>query len=67
MCGSPMDVLELKNGSAEADSSDILFVLIDLYKSVNVIALYISVFLYSTCDKLRPAGQTSLDNIAALI
>uniref|UniRef100_A0A3Q1HS74 Guanylate cyclase n=1 Tax=Anabas testudineus TaxID=64144 RepID=A0A3Q1HS74_ANATE len=31
MCGSPMDVLEMKNGSVEADSSDILFVLIDLY------------------------------------
>uniref|UniRef100_A0A7N6AWX7 Guanylate cyclase n=1 Tax=Anabas testudineus TaxID=64144 RepID=A0A7N6AWX7_ANATE len=35
MCGSPMDVLEMKNGSVEADSSDILFVLIDLYKSVD--------------------------------
>ncbi|XP_044034337.1 heat-stable enterotoxin receptor isoform X2 [Siniperca chuatsi] len=31
MCGSPMDVVEVKNGSKEADSSDILFVLIDLY------------------------------------
>ncbi|KAK2820861.1 hypothetical protein Q5P01_023820 [Channa striata] len=31
MCGSPMDVVEMKNGSAEAESSDILFVLIDLY------------------------------------
>uniref|UniRef100_A0A7N6BD90 Guanylate cyclase n=1 Tax=Anabas testudineus TaxID=64144 RepID=A0A7N6BD90_ANATE len=33
MCGSPMDVLEMKNGSVEADSSDILFVLIDLYNT----------------------------------
>ncbi|XP_070782878.1 guanylyl cyclase C [Enoplosus armatus] len=31
MCGSPMDIVEVKNGSKEADSSDILFVLIDLY------------------------------------
>nr|XP_057918635.1 guanylyl cyclase C [Doryrhamphus excisus] len=31
MCGSVMDVLEAKNLSAEADSSDILFILIDLY------------------------------------
>lgn len=31
MCGSPMDVLEVKNSIPEADSSDILFVLIDLY------------------------------------
>ncbi|XP_070707479.1 guanylyl cyclase C [Pempheris klunzingeri] len=31
MCGSPMDVVEMKNGSKEADSSDILFILIDLY------------------------------------
>lgn len=34
MCGSPMDLLEAKNGTKEADSSDILFLLIDLYKSV---------------------------------
>lgn len=34
MCGTPMDVMEVKNGSPEADSSDILFILIDLYKSV---------------------------------
>ncbi|XP_078019732.1 guanylyl cyclase C isoform X2 [Epinephelus lanceolatus] len=31
MCGTPMDVMEVKNGSPEADSSDILFILIDLY------------------------------------
>nr|XP_046232669.1 heat-stable enterotoxin receptor [Scatophagus argus] len=31
ICGSPMDVLELKNGTKEADNSDILFILIDLY------------------------------------
>uniref|UniRef100_A0A3Q3L8C5 Guanylate cyclase n=1 Tax=Mastacembelus armatus TaxID=205130 RepID=A0A3Q3L8C5_9TELE len=31
ICGSPMDVVEVKNISAEADSSDILFLLIDLY------------------------------------
>lgn len=34
MCGSPRDLLEAKNGNKEADSSDILFLLIDLYKSV---------------------------------
>lgn len=34
MCGSPMDLLGAKNGTQEADSSDILFLLIDLYKSV---------------------------------
>lgn len=34
MCGSPMDILEAKNGTKEADNSDILFLLIDLYKSV---------------------------------
>lgn len=34
MCGSPMDLLGAKNGTKEADSSDILFLLIDLYKSV---------------------------------
>ncbi|TMS22144.1 Heat-stable enterotoxin receptor [Larimichthys crocea] len=31
MCGSPADILEAKNGIKEADSADILFVLIDLY------------------------------------
>uniref|UniRef100_A0A672FP54 Guanylate cyclase n=1 Tax=Salarias fasciatus TaxID=181472 RepID=A0A672FP54_SALFA len=31
MCGSPLDLLELKNGSKEANKKDILFVLIDLY------------------------------------
>ncbi|KAJ3608358.1 hypothetical protein NHX12_025406 [Muraenolepis orangiensis] len=31
MCGSPADVLEMKNGMAEADTGDILFMLIDLY------------------------------------
>eukprot|EP00064_Thunnus_orientalis_P013342 superscaffoldBa00002157_g13381 len=35
MCGSPKDLAELKNGSREADSSDIAFILIDLYKSMN--------------------------------
>ncbi|KAI3365534.1 hypothetical protein L3Q82_010621, partial [Scortum barcoo] len=31
MCGSPMDLVEAKNGTREADSSEILFVLIDLF------------------------------------
>ncbi|XP_039990328.1 heat-stable enterotoxin receptor [Xiphias gladius] len=31
MCGSPMDIVEVKNGSTEADSSENLFILIDLY------------------------------------
>ncbi|XP_077407656.1 guanylyl cyclase C [Vanacampus margaritifer] len=31
MCGSVKDVVEVKNLSAEADSSEILFILIDLY------------------------------------
>ncbi|KAM9837381.1 guanylyl cyclase C [Aulostomus maculatus] len=31
MCGSPEDIMEVKNGSMEADKSDILFILIDLY------------------------------------
>ncbi|XP_037611855.1 heat-stable enterotoxin receptor [Sebastes umbrosus] len=31
MCGSPMDVEEMKNISKEADNSDIIFILIDLY------------------------------------
>lgn len=35
ICGSPEELLELKNGSKEADSSDLLFILIDLYKSVT--------------------------------
>ncbi|XP_030611069.1 heat-stable enterotoxin receptor [Archocentrus centrarchus] len=34
MCGSPVDVVEMKNGSKAADSSDILFILIDLYNDV---------------------------------
>lgn len=34
MCGSPQDILEAKNGTKEADNSDVLFLLIDLYKSV---------------------------------
>lgn len=34
MCGSPMDLVEAKNGTEGADSSEILFILIDLYKSV---------------------------------
>uniref|UniRef100_A0A3B3ZKP8 Guanylate cyclase n=1 Tax=Periophthalmus magnuspinnatus TaxID=409849 RepID=A0A3B3ZKP8_9GOBI len=35
MCGSPADVEEAKRGIPEADNSDILFFLIDLYKSVH--------------------------------
>ncbi|XP_034427387.1 heat-stable enterotoxin receptor [Hippoglossus hippoglossus] len=31
MCGSPMDILEVKRSTPEADSSDNLFILIDLY------------------------------------
>ncbi|XP_068162241.1 guanylyl cyclase C [Antennarius striatus] len=31
MCGSPTDLLEAKNATKEADRSDILFILIDLY------------------------------------
>ncbi|XP_040922655.1 heat-stable enterotoxin receptor [Toxotes jaculatrix] len=31
MCGSPMDIVEVKSGSPEADSSNNLFILIDLY------------------------------------
>ncbi|CAG5910418.1 unnamed protein product [Menidia menidia] len=34
MCGSPMDLLQLKNGSQVADSSDIVFILIDLYNDI---------------------------------
>ncbi|XP_035525886.1 heat-stable enterotoxin receptor [Morone saxatilis] len=33
-CGSPMDILEVKNGTKEADNSDILFILIDLYNDI---------------------------------
>lgn len=35
MCGSPQDILEAKNGTEGADKNDILFLLIDLYKSVT--------------------------------
>ncbi|KAG7226515.1 hypothetical protein INR49_003836, partial [Caranx melampygus] len=31
MCGSPMDILEVKNSSTEADGIENLFILIDLY------------------------------------
>uniref|UniRef100_A0A665UCD6 Guanylate cyclase n=1 Tax=Echeneis naucrates TaxID=173247 RepID=A0A665UCD6_ECHNA len=31
MCGSPMDIVEVKDGSKDADSSNNLFILIDLY------------------------------------
>ncbi|XP_060884802.1 guanylyl cyclase C isoform X1 [Labrus mixtus] len=34
ICGSPQDVIEVKNGSKEADSSEILFLLIDLYNDI---------------------------------
>uniref|UniRef100_A0A3P9PUZ1 Guanylate cyclase n=1 Tax=Poecilia reticulata TaxID=8081 RepID=A0A3P9PUZ1_POERE len=34
ICGSVSDLLEMKNDSRLADSSDFLFILIDLYKSV---------------------------------
>ncbi|XP_074519446.1 guanylyl cyclase C [Halichoeres trimaculatus] len=34
MCGSPQDLIEVKNGSEEADSSEIVFLLIDLYNDV---------------------------------
>ncbi|XP_045924419.1 heat-stable enterotoxin receptor [Micropterus dolomieu] len=34
MCGSPMDVVEMKNECKKADDSDILFILIDLYNDV---------------------------------
>ncbi|XP_037547260.1 heat-stable enterotoxin receptor [Nematolebias whitei] len=34
ICGSPMDLLEVKNGSKAADSSSFLFVLIDLYNDI---------------------------------
>nr|XP_023009143.2 heat-stable enterotoxin receptor isoform X1 [Maylandia zebra] len=34
MCGSPMDLVEIKNGFKAADSSDIAFILIDLYSDV---------------------------------
>lgn len=35
MCGSPADVEKVKTGVPEADNGDILFFLIDLYKSVR--------------------------------
>ncbi|XP_056152809.1 guanylyl cyclase C [Lampris incognitus] len=31
VCGSPNDLLEVKNGSVEADSKEVVFILIDLY------------------------------------
>ncbi|XP_029933944.1 heat-stable enterotoxin receptor [Myripristis murdjan] len=31
ICGSPEDVVEVKNGSKEADTGEVLFILIDLY------------------------------------
>ncbi|KAM4624528.1 guanylyl cyclase C [Polymixia lowei] len=31
VCGSPQDIVEFKNGSVEAESSELLFILIDLY------------------------------------
>uniref|UniRef100_A0A3Q1FRK2 Guanylate cyclase n=1 Tax=Acanthochromis polyacanthus TaxID=80966 RepID=A0A3Q1FRK2_9TELE len=34
LCGSPKDLVELKNISAEADSSDFLFILVDLFNDV---------------------------------
>ncbi|XP_061565050.1 guanylyl cyclase C [Cololabis saira] len=37
MCGSPDDLLEAKNGSKAADSSDLLFILIDLYNDIYYI------------------------------
>ncbi|MED6251946.1 hypothetical protein ATANTOWER_004981, partial [Ataeniobius toweri] len=37
VCGSVMDLLEVKNGSKAADSSDFLFILIDLYNDVYYI------------------------------
>lgn len=41
-----MDVLEMKNGTIEADSSDILFVLIDLYKSVLLTLISFNIFIF---------------------
>lgn len=49
-----MDVLEAKKGIKEADNSDILFFLIDLYKSVlfiNLISFSISIFSLFTLLK----------------
>uniref|UniRef100_A0A3P8RYT8 Guanylate cyclase n=1 Tax=Amphiprion percula TaxID=161767 RepID=A0A3P8RYT8_AMPPE len=34
LCGSPKDLVELKNISAAADSSDLLFILVDLFNDV---------------------------------
>lgn len=48
MCGSPMDLVEIKNGSKAADSSDIAFILIDLYRLV-LLNHFNSVPIYSTC------------------
>lgn len=48
MCGSPMDLVEIKNGSKAADSSDIAFILIDLYRLV-LLNHFTSVPIYSTC------------------
>lgn len=48
MCGSPMDLVEIKNGSKAADSSDIVFILIDLYRLV-LLNYFTLVPLYSTC------------------
>lgn len=36
LCGSPTDLKEVKNISDAADNLDILFILIDLYKSVKI-------------------------------
>lgn len=57
MCGSPKDILEAKNGTKEADNSDILFLLIDLYKSV-----------INTCTALLPEQHrfiTAINNEVA--
>lgn len=68
ICGSPMDVLEAKKGIKEADNSDILFFLIDLYKSVlfiNLISFSISnLFTFYTVEKwLFALPHTSLWHI----
>ena len=39
-CGSPADMQEMKNNTVEANNNDILFVLIDLYKSVLPLPLF---------------------------
>lgn len=36
ICGSPTDIAELKNLTSAADGNDIVFILIDLYKSVHI-------------------------------